>query len=88
MRKIRVFSVGNKTLGFEEADVADEDKTVIVPEGPLADSMHNALLDVYSTDSKEKEKVKVEIKEEPKKNIELQEKPKKKSVLAKKDKNK
>ena len=57
MRKIRVFSVGNKTLGFEEADVADEDKTVIVPEGPLADSMHNALLDVYSTDSKEKEKV-------------------------------
>lgn len=57
MRKIRVFSVGNKTLGFEEADVADEDKTVIVPEGPLADSMHNALLDVYSTDSKEKVKV-------------------------------
>ena len=57
MRKIRVFSVGNKTLGFEEADVADEDKTTIVPEGPLADSMHSALLEVYSTDSKEKEKV-------------------------------
>ena len=57
MRKIKVFSVSNKTLGFEEANVADEDKTAIVTDGPLADTMHNALLEVYGEDDTEKEKV-------------------------------